>query len=177
MQSRRGIMTLGGAGLLALLAQPALARTSALPRRKLNFLNLHTGERAQVFYWADGKYQREALRRINIVLRDHRTDDVAAMDRRLLDLLYVLQRKLGSAEPFHVISGYRSPRSNAVLAASSGGVAKKSLHMQGMAIDIRLPDRKLADVRQVALALGGGGVGYYPRSDFVHLDVGRVRRW
>jgi uncharacterized protein YcbK (DUF882 family) len=177
MQSRRGFIRLGGAGVLTLLAQPALALVPTAPRRNLSFLNLHTDERAQVVYWADGRYQREGLRRIDRILRDHRTGDVMEMDRRLLDLLFVLQRKLGSMSPYHVISGYRSPQSNAMLAAHSGGVAKRSLHMQGMAIDIRLPGCKLLDVRLVALALGGGGVGYYPKSDFVHLDVGRVRHW
>jgi uncharacterized protein YcbK (DUF882 family) len=111
------------------------------------------------------------------VLRDHRTDEVAEMDPRLLDLLFNLQGKLGASTPFHVISGYRSPRSNAMLVAKGGGVAKKSLHMQGKAIDIRLPGRELADLRKAALGLKAGGVGYYPKSDFVHVDVGRVRHW
>jgi uncharacterized protein YcbK (DUF882 family) len=177
MQSRRGLIRLGGAGLLSLIGGPALARVRPAPRRRLSFLNLHTGERAQTTYWVDGVYQAEALHRIDFVLRDHRTGEVSAIDPRLLDLLFKLQAKLESNVPFHVISGYRSPRSNAMLADRSRGVARGSLHMHGMAIDVRLPNRSLADLREAAMTLQSGGVGYYPESDFVHVDIGRVRRW
>jgi uncharacterized protein YcbK (DUF882 family) len=100
-----------------------------------------------------------------------------AIDLRLLDLLYALQLTLRTRTSFEVISGYRSPATNAMLASASDGVAKKSLHMQGMAIDIRLADRRLSTLREAALRLQAGGVGYYPRPDFVHVDVGRVRSW
>jgi uncharacterized protein YcbK (DUF882 family) len=102
---------------------------------------------------------------------------VHAIDQRLLDLLVTLSGRLGTREPFEVISGYRSPATNAMLAATTGGVAAASLHMAGMAVDIRVPGRPLARVRDAARSLEGGGVGYYPASDFVHVDVGRVRAW
>jgi uncharacterized protein YcbK (DUF882 family) len=108
---------------------------------------------------------------------DHRTGTAHRIDPRLLDLLAALRARLGTAEPFEVISGYRSPASNAWLRAATTGVARDSLHVRGMAIDVRVPGRPLADVRAAGLALGGGGVGYYPGSGFVHLDVGRVRTW
>jgi uncharacterized protein YcbK (DUF882 family) len=111
------------------------------------------------------------------VLRDHRSDEVSPIDTRLLDLLHTLSDKLDTTSQFHVISGYRSPATNAKLAEKSNGVARHSLHMDGLAIDIRLPGRELADVRRAAIALRSGGVGYYPGSNFVHMDVGRVRTW
>jgi len=111
------------------------------------------------------------------VLRDHRTGAVAAIDIQLLDLLDHVKAALGTAQPFQVISGYRSPASNSLLASSSSGVARRSLHMEGKAIDIRIPGVPLADLRRAGLMLKGGGIGYYPGSNFVHLDVGRVRTW
>ena len=172
-----------GLGACALLALPMTATSvhAALKKRpfekKLSFLNLHTGERVRQVYWANGRYVSGALREINNVLRDHRTGDLYAIDTDLFDMLHLLQNKLGSKQEFHVISAYRSPASNEMLAARSDGVAKTSLHTFGKAIDIRLPGRKLSDLRKVALSMQMGGVGYYPSSDFVHLDTGRVRFW
>jgi uncharacterized protein YcbK (DUF882 family) len=120
---------------------------------------------------------KESLREINHLLRDHRTGDTVQMDRELLDLLYSLQHKVESKKEFQVISGYRSPKTNAMLRSKSSGVAKKSLHMQGKAIDIRLPGTSLKNLRKAAVALKSGGVGYYPNSNFVHVDTGRVRYW
>jgi uncharacterized protein YcbK (DUF882 family) len=128
-------------------------------------------------YWAEGNYITPALKDIDHVLRDFRTGDVARIDPRLLDLLHLLRSRLESTEPFHVISGYRSPKTNGTLAQQSSGVAKKSLHMKGMAADVRLPGRVLSDLKGVAVSLKLGGVGYYPKSDFIHVDVGRVRYW
>lgn len=145
--------------------------------KKLGFLNLHTGERTQATYWANGRYVPEGLRAINHVLRDHRTGDRFTIDPELFDLLHLLQRRLGTRQEFHVISAYRSPASNEMLAARSNGVAKASLHTIGKAIDVRLPGRRLFDLRAAALSMQMGGVGYYPGSDFVHLDTGRVRFW
>jgi uncharacterized protein YcbK (DUF882 family) len=139
--------------------------------------NLHTGESWNDEYWANGLYEPEALQGIRHVLRDHRTGTSHDIDVRLLDLLVDLRRTLESSQRFEVISGYRSPQTNAMLAHESDGVAAASLHMDGMAIDIRLPGRPLAKLRDAALRLSDGGVGYYPKSDFVHVDVGRVRRW
>jgi len=145
--------------------------------RRLGFLNLHTGEKTDLPYWIQGDYVPDSLAEINHVLRDHRTGEVAVIDTQLLDLLHRVNAALGTARPFQVISGYRSPASNQMLAGNSSGVAKRSLHMQGKAIDIRLPGIPLADLRRAGLMLKGGGVGYYPGSDFVHLDVWRVRTW
>lgn len=157
----------------------AAAPSSALPLTpgKLAFFNTHTGEKLSLVYRERGEYLTDAMAAIDHLLRDHRTDEVAAIDPALLDQLSKLGKLLGANQPFHVISGYRSPKTNAMLAARSGGVAKKSLHMLGQAIDIRLPGRPLTDVRRAALSMQAGGVGYYHRSNFVHLDTGRVRAW
>jgi uncharacterized protein YcbK (DUF882 family) len=174
---RRQVMLMGISALASVLACPAIAVPRGDDRRRLSFRNLHTGESLDAVYWADGSYIPGALERIDTVLRDFRTGDVHPIDRRLLDLLVRLRQRLCTTEPVHVISGYRAPRTNAMLRAHSEGVASHSLHMDGMAIDLRVPGRALRDVRAAALDLGGGGVGYYPASDFVHVDVGRVRHW
>lgn len=145
--------------------------------RTLAFQNLHTNDNIECRYWSGGAYDPVALEDIAFVLRDHRADEVNDIDTGLLDLLTLVRRKLDVREPYHVISGYRSPKTNAKLRARSSGVAKKSLHMQGKAIDVRLPPIPLPELRQVALDLKAGGVGYYPKSGFVHLDVGRPRFW
>lgn len=145
--------------------------------RRLRFYNLHTEEKLDVTYWADGGYVPESIAQINRILRDHRNDEVASMAPRLLDLLHRVNTTFGNARPFEIISGYRSPASNQMLAEASTGVAKHSLHMEGKAIDLRIPGIPLADLRRAALKLKGGGVGYYSKSNFVHLDVGRVRTW
>ena len=172
--SRRQFLRLGM--LAAALPLPAFASREAAERR-LGFLNLHTGEKLDLPYWIEGDYLPESLAEINRVLRDHRTGAVAAIDIQLLDLLDRVKAALGTAQPFQVISGYRSPVSNSLLATNSSGVARRSLHMEGKAIDIRIPGVPLADLRRAGLMLKGGGVGYYPGSNFVHLDVGRVRTW
>lgn len=145
--------------------------------KKLSFLNLYTGERTRATFWANGRYIPEGMRAINQVLRDHRTGDRYKIDPTLFDFLHLLQHKLRTHQEFHVISAYRSPATNAKLAAQSGGVAKNSLHTHGKAIDIRLPGRKLSDLRSAAMSLQIGGVGYYPSSNFVHLDTGNYRFW
>jgi uncharacterized protein YcbK (DUF882 family) len=118
-----------------------------------------------------------SLERIDYILRDDRVGEVKKIDLRLLDLLHTLSRKIAADEPYHVISGYRSPRTNAYLRERGGGVAEHSLHLLGQAIDIRVPGVKLLDLYRTAVSLRGGGVGIYPASDFVHVDVGRVRTW
>ena len=150
---------------------------AASTARSLAFDNIHTGEKMTIEYWANGTYVTDALSTINHLLRDYRNNEVHAIEPKLLDLLSLLHRSVGSNVPFQVISGYRSPATNAMLHAESHGVAAKSLHMQGMAIDIRLADRALNVVHSAARSLRLGGVGYYPASDFVHVDVGRVRYW
>jgi uncharacterized protein YcbK (DUF882 family) len=176
-----GMAALAG---LSVIPKPVLAaipkaRTGALakPARFLAFNNLHTGEATKLVYWEKGRYIKGALSEINHVLRDHRTGDVARIDPALLDQLFVLHNKLESRTPFQVISGYRSPKSNAMLREHSKGVARHSMHTEGRAIDIRLQDARLINVRNAALAMNAGGVGYYPESQFVHVDTGRVRHW
>ncbi|MEH6824744.1 MAG: DUF882 domain-containing protein [Motiliproteus sp.] len=143
----------------------------------LAFQNLHTGESLETTFCVDGHYIQQSMDSINHLLRDHRNGEVCQMDPSLMNLLHSLKTALGTPEPFHIISGYRSPSSNAMLSKKSNGVAKKSLHMQGKAIDIRVPGIDIKRVYEAALAQKGGGVGLYTQSDFIHLDVGRVRRW
>lgn len=166
-----------GFGATAFAASPGIAFASALEPRALRFRNLHTAETLDAEYWQNGAYTPDALAAINHVLRDHRTNETHAIDVRLLDLLHDLAGQLQTREPFQVISGYRSPRTNAALADASSGVARRSLHMDGMAIDIALEGAPTELIRDAALALGRGGVGHYPNPGFVHVDVGRVRRW
>lgn len=177
--SRRHFLKLGAAAAACSIALPAsaLAASVGTMARKLSFVHIHTNERLSAAYWQNGAYQPGAVREINAVLRDWRTGEVKEIDLRLLDILWELHQRLDSKKPFEIISGYRSPQTNATLAAASSGVAKKSLHMQGKAIDINLPDKKLKLVRETAMAMERGGVGYYPKSGFVHLDTGRVRFW
>jgi uncharacterized protein YcbK (DUF882 family) len=173
---RRFLQTLVGTSA-TLAAAPLWASVHPATERSLAFTNLHTGESLQATIWADGQYVDDELVAVNRVLRDHRSGDVYPMDRQLLDQLYLLQHAVGVKGAYHVISGYRSPKTNAKLHSKSSGVAKKSLHMQGKAIDIRLPGCELKHLRQAALDLKAGGVGYYAKSNFIHLDTGRVRRW
>ena len=158
------------------LAFPAEAARRLIRPRTLALHNLHTGETLDTAYWADGRYLPEGMRRIEWLLRDHRTDEVHPIDPWLLDLLVELQGRL-HAPRFEVVSGYRSPATNAMLASLSDGVAQQSFHLQGKAIDIRVPGRRLRQVRAAAMTLQGGGVGYYPHSDFVHIDTGPIRHW
>ena len=174
--SRRKFLKLGM--LAAAMPLPASASAwLAPPERRLSFHNLHTGEHVDLPYWVQGDYVPESLAEINHVLRDFRNNQVAAIDTRLLDLLDRVKAELGTSRPFQVISGYRSPATNHMLSERSSGVARHSLHMEAKAIDIRIPGIQLADLHRAGLKLKGGGVGYYPASDFVHLDVGRVRSW
>jgi uncharacterized protein YcbK (DUF882 family) len=162
-------------------APPAPAPVAAKPvERTLSFFNTHTSERLTVAYCCDGEYQPDALKKINHILRDHRANEIKAIDPKLLDLLHELGGILETDQPFHIISGYRSPNTNGLLRGNGGahtGVATQSLHMVGKAIDIRVPGVKLDRVRASARALKLGGVGYYPTSNFVHVDTGRVRFW
>lgn len=147
------------------------------PERSLNLYNTHTGESLKRVFWAEGTFIPESLAEINKLLRDHRSNTIAPMDPQLLTLLSTISQLVSPGGTLHVISGYRSPQSNQALADQSNGVAKHSLHMEGKAIDIRIPGRDLAYLRDSALSLKQGGVGYYPKSQFVHVDTGRVRSW
>jgi uncharacterized protein YcbK (DUF882 family) len=146
--------------------------------RRLAFQHLHTGERLAVAYAEQDQYLPDALGALNRLLRDHYSGEVGTITPALFDQLHRLQQLLGTTQPFHVISGYRAPSTNARLRETrGGGVARRSLHMDGRAIDVRLPGVELARLRDAALSLRAGGVGYYPRDQFVHLDNGPVRRW
>ena len=175
--SRRRFLQLSLGATTGLAMPSAFANLLTHPERKLSLLNLHTGESLNATYWAEGQYQTSELHAINRVLRDHRTGDSYDMDHDLIDMLNILHHKVGGKQAFHVISGYRSPKSNAQLRKNSSGVAKKSFHMQGRAIDIRLPGKDLSALRSAALNLKTGGVGYYPKSGFIHVDTGHVRQW
>lgn len=164
------------AALAAATPWAASATTAAEPR-VLRFAHLHTGERLEVEYFRAGNYLDDALGAVNQLLRDFRTGEVGTMDPALLDLLHGLRQRTGSARPFEIISGYRSSATNRMLHERSSGVATGSLHLKGQAIDIRLADVPLRQLRDAALAAGRGGVGFYPGSNFVHVDTGRVRRW
>lgn len=156
-----------------LASSPAAA---AAPERALAFHHTHTGERLRVVYYALGGYLADALGSVNRLLRDFRTGEHHPIDPRLLDALCALGAACGGGT-FEIISGYRSPGTNAMLRRASTGVAQDSLHTHGRAIDVRLVGTATARLRDAAIALGHGGVGYYPGSDFVHLDSGRVRTW
>jgi uncharacterized protein YcbK (DUF882 family) len=155
---------------LAQAATPAIGRNVRL-------VNAHTGEKFVGEYWYDGKYLPDAFREIKFLMRDHRINEQFPIDPRLMDILFVLENRIGSSERFNVVSGYRSPRTNAMLRKTTEGVAKNSLHMSGQAVDLRLPGTRLSALRDKALGLKSGGVGFYPSSNFVHIDTGRVRAW
>ncbi|TFW31438.1 DUF882 domain-containing protein [Massilia horti] len=166
--------------LASALGLPALskaAQSSVPAERSLRLYNTHTGESLSSVFWAEGQFIPEALQDINKLLRDHRNNQVTRMDPQLLVLLDRVSAQFGDQHVLHVISGYRSPETNEMLHEHTGGVAKHSLHMEGKAIDVRLPGTALANLHKAAMAARGGGVGYYPDSRFVHLDTGRVRYW
>jgi uncharacterized protein YcbK (DUF882 family) len=175
---RRALRRLGEFAVAAAgaLAAPRILM-AATDARQLSLRNIHNDENLSAVYWSNGGYDDGALREIDYILRDWRNDQVREIDRGLLDLLYELSSRLGAADPYEVISAYRSPETNAMLAAQSGGVASKSLHMDGIAIDVALGSDRLEELRDTAWAMQRGGVGYYAKSGFVHVDTGRVRRW
>lgn len=158
------------------LQSPAMKVLNKKQDLTLCFYNRHTGEALKkCTFWAEGKYDHQALKAINKLFRDHRTGDIREIDRNLLHLLHSLKKKLETSEVYHLISGYRSPQSNNMLHERSGGVAKRSLHLQGKAADIYVPGRSLVQVQSAAKSLRVGGVGRY--SQFVHIDTGRLRYW
>lgn len=161
----------------AVLLLPLPAAWAAPQRRSLSFVHTHTGERLSTVYFEGGEYRASELARINQLLRDFRTGDVHAIEPGVLDILADLRVLADRDEPYEVISGYRSPQTNAALRARSHAVAEHSLHIQGRAIDVRLPGFDTARLRDLALGMRRGGVGFYRQSDFVHLDNGNVRFW
>ena len=146
-------------------------------QRSLSFYHTHTGKALSVVYYKNGAYEPRALAEIDDFLRDYRNGDEHHIDPHLLDVLYDIKLKTGTRAPFQVISAYRSPETNQMLRDTTVGVAKDSMHLRGQAIDVRLADVSLETLRGVALDLKRGGVGFYPESQFVHVDTGRVRWW
>jgi uncharacterized protein YcbK (DUF882 family) len=187
MLSRRRLLLTGGAiaGATAAFgwtprafaAARAEAGTGAESVKRLTLKNLHTPEVLEVVYRRGDQYVPEALAQVEVLLRDYRTGDRHPIDPHLLDILCEVAQSIGVDPVFSVISGYRSPQTNALLHERSAGVASRSLHMDGRAIDVRLTRVNCADLADKALAIQRGGVGYYRQSDFVHLDTGRVRTW
>lgn len=178
--SRRSFLALGAATAIStFLPSYSFSSTEEFnaPERSLYFYNIHTDERVKTVYWQDGEYIPSALDEINYLMRDYRTGGIKEIDTKLLDLLYSINKKMKTRQPFHVTSGYRSPETNAMLKKKSKGVGTNSLHIYGMAADIKMPGRSIESLRNVATNLKVGGVGYYPRSNFVHVDIGRVRYW
>lgn len=177
---RRRLLKVGAiASLISLFKHPIVARASQilLPSREISLFNTHTGEKLTAEYCTHGEYTSQALHEINHIFRDFRTGEAKPIDPRLLDLLYSITQKTKPGSQIHIISGYRSPATNLSLIQKSAGVAKHSLHMDGKAIDLRIPGCDLSTVRNVAWAMQSGGVGYYEKSNFVHIDTGRVRFW
>jgi len=182
--TRRDILKAGFLGglLLPLLASPVRAASrlvvpSSVGAMKISFRNQHTGESFNGVYRVGDRYLPESFAQINTVLRDFRTGEVFPVDPRLFDILYMARNKLGGRGYFEVLSGYRSPKTNAQLARNGDGVAQNSLHMTGQAIDVRLPGYSTRKLFDLAGGLKAGGAGYYKKSNFVHLDTGKVRHW
>ena len=176
--NRRQFLRYTGFTLATLaLSSPWQQLTANTAERSLSLYHTHTGEKLRVTYFTDGHYLIPELAQINHFLRDFRTGEVFPIDKQLLDLLYKLTAVTHSKGTYEIISGYRSPKTNQQLRDMGRGVARKSLHMQGKAIDIRLTDVDTVMLKKAALELKSGGVGYYAKSDFVHIDTGRVRTW
>lgn len=171
-----GGLATAGFTLMPALLKPAFAATGTGAYR-VAFRSTHTGESFSGVYRVGRKYLPEAFDNINHILRDHRNDETHPMDPRLVDLVYWLHYQTGQSRPFDIISGYRSPRTNAMLRLTSGGVARRSMHLQGKAVDVRLPGFSTADLGRLAKSMKAGGVGFYGSSDFVHIDTGKVRSW
>lgn len=177
--SRREAFALGGTFALGFLLAPGLARAALPSNRSLSFYAMHTGEELTADYFVNGRYQPQELQAIAHVLRDHRTDQIHDIAPEVLDIVHAVRRMVGSRDAIHVVSGYRSPETNEMKRRRSrwSGVAKNSYHLDGKAIDLILPDSDMRQVRRAGIALQAGGVGYYPRSGFVHLDCGPFRTW
>ncbi|TAJ25998.1 MAG: DUF882 domain-containing protein [Nitrospirae bacterium] len=179
--TRRSLLKASLAGLLVLLGKttsPAEMIPVRLPEGRLVLYNLHTDERATVTYRSpSGEYDRQALHDLNHILRCHYSNQMATMDLRVIEYLNAVDKRLGGNNEIHIVSGYRSPEYNDLLIRQGKAVAKNSLHVLGQAVDIQMPGVDLTLVRQAALSLEYGGVGYYPASGFLHLDSGRFRWW
>lgn len=173
---------LGAFAATAVAAAPTYTNAAGFLRgggdiRRIKMYSGRTGERIDMIYWVDGKYIRDAVKEVNFFMRDWRTNDVVTIDLRTVDIMAAAHNLLDVSDPYLLLSGYRSPKTNAMLRARSSGVAKKSLHMEGKAADLRLQSRSVRQMANAASACHGGGVGKYSRSNFVHMDCGPVRTW
>lgn len=173
-RARRRLIV-AGASAGALLLAPSVVLASR--PRALSFYHTHTGERLRLTYAEGDRHIPEALDEINRFLRDFRSGEAHPIDPHLLDILHQLQQATGGKGPYEIVSAYRSPQTNDLLRANSDGVAQRSLHMEGRAMDVRLRGVQTRKLRKAALELQAGGVGYYQQSDFIHVDTGRVRFW
>jgi uncharacterized protein YcbK (DUF882 family) len=181
VMDRRDILKMGLVGLLGAIVPLLPARNSWAASNsdswRVSFRHSHTGESFNGVYRVGDNYLPEAFEKMNYALRDFRTNEVFPMDPRAVDIISLIQTRTGARSPLEILSGYRSPKTNAMLRHESGGVAKNSLHMYGQAIDIRMAGYNTSKLRKIAMNLRAGGVGYYPRSNFVHVDTGQVRSW
>jgi len=178
--SRRGLLAAFAA--TAVTAAPTASNAFGFLRgagdiRRIKMYSGRTGESIDTVYWIEGEYIPDALKEINHFMRDWRTDQKVTIDPRTIDIAAASHRLMDTTEPYMMLSGYRSPATNAMLRARSRGVAKNSLHMKGMAADLRLKSRSVPQIYSAAMACHAGGVGKYMRSNFVHMDCGQVRTW
>ena len=178
--TRRGL--LGAFAAATVTAAPTFANAAGFLRgagdiRRIKMYSGRTGERIDMIYWIEGKYIKDAVGEVNYFMRDWRTNDVKNMDLRTVDIMAAAHNLMDADEPYMLLSGYRSPKTNAMLRARSGGVAKNSLHMRGQAADLRLSSRSVSQIAKAAAVCRGGGVGRYSGSNFVHMDCGTVRTW
>lgn len=178
--SRRGLLAAFAA--TAVTAAPTFANAAGFLRgggdiRRIRMYSGRTGERIDMVYWIDGKYIKDALREVNHFMRDWRTGDGISMDTRTIDIMAAAHNLMDANEPYMLLSGYRSPKTNQMLRSRSRGVARNSLHVKGQAADLRLSSRSVSQMARAAMACKAGGVGKYSRSNFVHMDCGQVRSW
>jgi len=178
--TRRGVLAAFAATTVA--AAPTFSKAAGFIRgggdiRRLRMYSGRTGERMDTIYWIEGQYLREAVDEINAFMRDWRNGQTIQIDTRTIDIMAASHRLMDVSEPYMLLSGYRSPATNAMLRSQSSGVARNSLHMRGQAADLRLDSRSVSQMARAAVSCGGGGVGRYSGSNFVHMDCGPVRTW
>ncbi|MCL6282142.1 DUF882 domain-containing protein [Ruegeria sp. 2012CJ41-6] len=173
---------LGAFAASAVAAAPNYSQAAGFLRgggdiRRIRMYSGRTGERIDMIYWIDGDYIKDAVKEVNHFMRDWRTDQVKSIDLRTIDIMAASHNLMDVSEPYMLLSGYRSPQTNAMLRSRSRGVAKNSLHMKGQAADLRLSSRSVGQIARAAQSCRAGGVGRYSRSNFVHMDCGDVRNW
>ena len=178
--SRRAL--LGAFAATTLVAAPTFSKAAGLLRgagdiRQIKMYSGRTGESMNTIYWIEGEYIKEAIKEINYFMRDWRSDATRSMDIRTVDIMAASHNLMDAGDPYMLLSGYRTPQTNAMLRSRSGGVAKNSLHMKGMAADLRLKTRSVTQMARAAVACNAGGVGRYSKSNFVHMDCGTIRSW